>query len=329
MRNAWTHRLAAGAIVALTGLALGAAGAAADDTPLSQLVVRSVDGKGNNLQHSAWGQAGVPYRRVAPANYADGKAKQVTPAKPDRYVSNRVFNDIGQNLFSEHGLSQWGWLWGQFIDHDLGLRVETPGESSPLPFNQADPLELFTNDLGSLGFSRTPAAPGTGATNIRQELNTITSYLDASMVYGSDATRATWLRDGASLFLPNGFLPRADARANAPMMDLFGAQVATPGRAVVAGEGQREHRPHGRPDDLRPRAQPHRAPAADVAPGRAALPDRTAGCGGGDRVHHLPRLPAGDGRPARPVHGLQAWGRRHGGQRVRDGRLQGALDGAR
>jgi hypothetical protein len=69
-------------------------------------------------------------------------------------------------------------------------------------------------------------------------LNTITSYLDASMVYGSDATRATWLRDGASLFLPNGFLPRADARANAPMMDLFGAQVATPGRAVVAGDAR-------------------------------------------------------------------------------------------
>jgi hypothetical protein len=239
MRNAWTHRLAAGTIVALTGLALGAAGAAADDTPLSQLIVRSVDGKGNNLQHPAWGQAGVPYRRVAPANYADGISKQVTPAKPDRYVSNRVFNDIGQNLFSEHGLSQWGWLWGQFIDHDLGLRVEAPGESSPLPFNQADPLELFTNDLGSLGFSRTPAAPGTGKNNItRQELNTITSYLDASMVYGSDATRATWLRDGASLFLPNGLLPRADARANAPMMDLFGAQVATPGRAVVAGDAR-------------------------------------------------------------------------------------------
>jgi hypothetical protein len=127
MRTAWTQRLAAGAIAALTGMALGAAGAAADDTPLSQLVIRSVDGRGNNLQHSTWGQAGVPYRRVAPANYADGISKQVTPAKPDRYVSNRVFNDLGQNLFSEHGLSQWGWLWGQFIDHDLGSESRRPG----------------------------------------------------------------------------------------------------------------------------------------------------------------------------------------------------------
>ena len=123
MRIAWTHRLAAGAIAALTGLALGATGAAAQ-TPASLLVIRSIDGASNNLQHATWGQAGQAYRRVAPANYADGKGQQVTPVKPDRYVSNRVFNDIGQNLFSEQGLSQWGWLWGQFIDHDLGLRVE-------------------------------------------------------------------------------------------------------------------------------------------------------------------------------------------------------------
>ena len=102
MRIAWTHRLAAGAIAALTGLALGATGAAAQ-TPASLLVIRSIDGASNNLQHAPWGQAGQAYRRVAPANYADGKGQQVTPVKPDRYVSNRVFNDIGQNLFSRAG----------------------------------------------------------------------------------------------------------------------------------------------------------------------------------------------------------------------------------
>jgi hypothetical protein len=241
MRNAWTHKLAAASIAALIGSALGAAGAAAADPPPALLLIRSLDGSSNNLQHPTWGEAGVPYRRVAPANYADGRSQQLTPAKPDRYVSNRIFNDLGQNLFSENHLSQWGWLWGQFIDHDLGLRVETPGEESNLPFEQNDPLERFTNDLGGLGFHRTPPAPKTGTKNTRQQLNTITSYLDASMVYGSDATRATWLRDGASLLLPNGFLPRADARGNAataPAMDLFGNQVATPGRAVVAGDAR-------------------------------------------------------------------------------------------
>ena len=126
MRNAWTHKLAAAAIVALIGSALGAAGAAAAD-PRSRWSSAAWMAAPTTLQHPTWGKAGLAYRRVAPANYADGRSTQVTPAKPDRYVSNRIFNDVGQNLFSENGLSQWGWLWGQFIDHDLGLRVEAPG----------------------------------------------------------------------------------------------------------------------------------------------------------------------------------------------------------
>ena len=78
-------------------------------------------------------------------------------------MSNRVFNDVGQNLFSENGVSQWGWAWGQFLDHDFGLRDETPAESVPIAFDTHDPLETFTNDFGAIGFNRTPAAPGTGA----------------------------------------------------------------------------------------------------------------------------------------------------------------------
>ena len=38
-------------------------------------------------------------RQVLPRGYADGKSKPVTPVKPDRYVSNRIFNDVNQNVF--------------------------------------------------------------------------------------------------------------------------------------------------------------------------------------------------------------------------------------
>jgi hypothetical protein len=58
----------------------------------------------------------------------------VTGPSP-RYISNRVFNDAGQNLFSENEISQWGWVWGQFVDHDIGLRDQAPGESVPIPFD--------------------------------------------------------------------------------------------------------------------------------------------------------------------------------------------------
>ena len=73
-------------------------------------------------------------------------------------MSNRVFNDIGQNVFSENAISQWGWAWGQFLDHDMGLRDETPAEPAAIPFVADDPLEAFTNDLGQLAFLQSLSA---------------------------------------------------------------------------------------------------------------------------------------------------------------------------
>jgi len=84
---------------------------------------RALDGSGNNVGHPGWGQAGTRYLRVASPKYADGIGQMVSGPSP-RYVSNRIFNDVGQNLFSDNNISQWGWAWGQFIDHDIGLRDE-------------------------------------------------------------------------------------------------------------------------------------------------------------------------------------------------------------
>jgi hypothetical protein len=211
-------------------------------------VNRTLDGGGNNVLNPTWGQAGTQYLRVAAPNYADGIARPVT-GPPTRYVSNRTFNDIGQNLFSENGISQWGWVWGQFLDHDFGLRDERPAERTPIAFNAAHPLEDFTNDFGAIDFSRTPAAPGTGVTTPRQHINTISSYIDASNVFGVTASRLEWLREGtidgnpannsARLLLPNGYLPRVTARgdpATAPPMDLMGQLAGNPNDAVVAGD---------------------------------------------------------------------------------------------
>src|SRR4029077_2311442 len=124
-------------------------------------LVRTLDGSGNNRRHADWGQAGTQYARVASTNYADGVGA-MTGGPPPRRVSNRIFNDLGQNIFSENGISQWGWAWGQFIDHDMDLRDETPGEAAPIPFDSRDPLERFTNDAGQMAFSRTPVATDTG-----------------------------------------------------------------------------------------------------------------------------------------------------------------------
>src|SRR3954466_6673043 len=187
-------------------------------------LIRTLDGSQNNLTRLGWGSAGTAYGRVARANYTDGMSAMAGGPSP-RYVSNRVFNDVGQNLFSENGVTQWGWVWGQFLDHDLGLRDETSTGSAALPLAASDPLESFRDDLGAISFSRTPAAPGTGMTTARQQINTLTSYIDASNVYGTTNDRMLWLRAGplspgatpgaALLLTSDGYLPRRDARGDA------------------------------------------------------------------------------------------------------------------
>jgi hypothetical protein len=237
-------------VSAVVAVLAGTAGAAVASSSrrTTGFEVRTLDGLGNNRVQVTWGEAGTPYLRVAAPAYADGVA--TTPDGPNaRYVSNRIFNDAGQNLFSENGITQWGWTWGQFLDHDLGLRDETPGESAPIVFDNTDPLEEFTNDFGALGFSRTPAAPGTGVTSAREQINTVSSFIDASNVYGTTADRLEWLREGsvngqlsdnaASLLLPDGYLPSATERGDAstaPAMDLMGRLMGTPDQAVVAGD---------------------------------------------------------------------------------------------
>ncbi|HEY7132913.1 MAG TPA: peroxidase family protein, partial [Candidatus Limnocylindrales bacterium] len=218
-------------------LAVGLSLAIAATATAAPSGTRSFDGSGNNVAHPTWGAAGQPYRRIAAPAYADGRSAMASGPNA-RYLSNRIFNDANQNLFSENGISQWGWAWGQFIDHDMGLRDESSGGAANIGFDPGDPLESFDNELGSIGFDRTPAAPGTGVTNPRQQVNTLSSFLDASQIYGTDGQRRQWLLapDGASLLTSGGYLPRASAKPNAPVMDLFGAQQGRPGSAVVAGD---------------------------------------------------------------------------------------------
>ncbi len=210
--------------------------------------IRSLAGDANNTQHVDWGQANTAYIRVARPNYRDRLGTPVS-GPPTRAVSNRIFNDTAQNLFSENGVTQWGFVWGQFLDHTFGLRQEQGGEDAPIAFDPADPLEGFRNDFGAVAFTRTPAAPGTGVSSSRQQLNTVSSYIDASAVYGDDESRLEWLRAGpvdgrpwnndADLLLPSGHLPRTLARdpsTPAPTMALMGRLALTPEHAFVAGD---------------------------------------------------------------------------------------------
>ncbi|MGO9488136.1 MAG: peroxidase family protein [Solirubrobacteraceae bacterium] len=235
---------------ALLAALLLAAQAAAASPPVS-FEVPSLNGTGNNLAHPSWGAAGTPYQRLAPANYADGVGAMVGGPNP-RYVSNRVFNSLGVDIFSPRNVSQWAWVWGQFVDHTIE-RAEPGSEEANISFEANDPLERFTDTLGVIPFTRNAVAPGTGtgAGNPRQQVNMVNSYIDGAALYGSSQSRLEWMRTGpdngnpaaagALLLLPKKYLPLESARGAAhpaPSMVVEGALEGDPQNAVVAGDAR-------------------------------------------------------------------------------------------
>ncbi|MDC0948830.1 peroxidase family protein [Gammaproteobacteria bacterium] len=210
--------------------------------------VRSLDGTGNNLNANNLGSVNTIYRRLTKTSYADGVA-QPYDGPNTRYISNRIFNDNAQNIFSVNSVTQWAPAWGQFIDHTIGLRDQGQSESAAIAFDPLDPLEQFQNDLGTIAFARTAPAPGTGIVNQREQLNIVSSYIDGWAIYGGTTDRLEWLRVGPVdgdmgnnraelLMTPNGYLPRATARdsSSAPAMELNGRLMAAPNTRMIAGD---------------------------------------------------------------------------------------------
>ena len=233
--------------IGLTGTATADDGGVSDAPILRIWEVQSLNGVNNNPNSRNAGAAGDRYLRMGSTRYADGRSAQV-PGPNVRNVSNRIFNDSNVNVFSERNVSQWGFVWGQFLDHTFGLRQEN-GTTANIPFSTTDPLESFRNDLGVVPFVRSASAPGTGTSNARQHINTETAFIDAEAVYGSTDARLDWLREGsqdgnpdnngARLFMPSNYLPRRDSRGNpatAPTMAVDGKLLSTPNKAAVAGD---------------------------------------------------------------------------------------------
>src|ERR1051325_11480224 len=125
-------------------------GGVSDAPILGVWEVQSLNGINNNPNFPTAGAVNTQYLRIGNARYADGRSQMVSGPDP-RFVSNRIFNDTNANIFSERGVTQWGNVWGQFLDHNVGHRDEN-GTAANLPFNAADPLEDFTNTLGVIPF---------------------------------------------------------------------------------------------------------------------------------------------------------------------------------
>src|SRR6185295_14711680 len=88
------------ATVAIAGRAAAEDGGTSDAPILGVWEVQSLNGVNNNPFVPNAGSVGINYLRIGNARYADGRSQQVTGPNV-RNVSNRIFNDINVNVFSE------------------------------------------------------------------------------------------------------------------------------------------------------------------------------------------------------------------------------------
>lgn len=167
--------------------------------------VRTYDGTNNNLTNTSWGATFEHLQRLSPNAYADGISELAGPNRVSaRVVSNNVHNqDEGESVPNTFNGSDFVWQWGQFIDHDLDL-TDGAEESADIEIPSGD---VFFDPTGTgaavIPFNRALFDPnsGTSTDNPREQENEITSWIDGSMVYGSDDERAAALRDTTNTHL--------------------------------------------------------------------------------------------------------------------------------
>lgn len=195
---------------------------------------RSIDGFGNNLlgPRRSWGAAETDVIRFGyGAEYPDDYGDEIfgqssSPTWPNaRDISNALCAQ-SMTVYNDRNLSDWVVQWGQFLTHDMDL-TKNGSEFDALFSGGTGDFSIAVNDpddpLGPnpIPFHRSNYDPNTGDTSVvqgpagsrpnwREQINSVTSFIDASNVYGSDSTRAAALRTfsgGTLITSADGQLP--------------------------------------------------------------------------------------------------------------------------
>jgi peroxidase len=190
--------------------------------PTTTVPPRSIDGTGNNLTNTELGSTGEQLLREAPAGYGNGVDSLAGADRPSpRVISDALAAHGADDTPSDRQLSAYIYVWGQFLDHDIDLtepptsNQETANIAVPTGDTSFDPTGTGTQTI-AFTRSRFDATTGTSTDNPRQQINEITSWIDGSMVYGSDQATADSLRtfSGGKLLTSAGNMLPMDAAGN-------------------------------------------------------------------------------------------------------------------
>ncbi|XP_028434696.1 eosinophil peroxidase-like isoform X2 [Perca flavescens] len=180
----------------------------------------------NNKENSRLGSSNTPFARWLPAEYQDtiSLPKGWDPERKVnsfllplvRDVSNRILSTANADVESDPTYTLMVTFFAQWTDHDLSLTPQSPAIRSfsngihcnqgcertepcfPIQFPRDDPR--FGEKC--IPFFRSAPACGSGntgyifgASDVRQQINSLTAYIDAGQVYGEEDIKARFLRD--------------------------------------------------------------------------------------------------------------------------------------
>jgi peroxidase len=266
------------ALVAATRAIAGDAGHREPRPPTPPAEIAPIDGSNHNLLDPTANQAGTALKRYLPNDFPDGigsscldpltnpdldarecVASGTTRPRSEREISNRVFAQAADPVPNPLRTNNLLWVFGQFLDHDLGITVEAePLESIDLPVPPDDPF--FDPALRpNIVIARQEHVGG--VTMERLSLNRQTGWIDASQVYGygqdlpgpaRTASTPDVLRElsGGRMLVEagTGLLPRVASPLSPPFPDtvflcgdFFPRCNETPGLTMIHTLFVREH----------------------------------------------------------------------------------------
>uniref|UniRef100_A0A3B4BEI6 Thyroid peroxidase n=1 Tax=Periophthalmus magnuspinnatus TaxID=409849 RepID=A0A3B4BEI6_9GOBI len=157
-------------------------------------------------QNPLWGAANSALVRWLPAEYEDGERE------PKGWNSLRLHNgfplpsvwEVSKTILRstikprEDEYSQLLVDWGQYIDHDITFTPQTTSMTCLNTCQNVHPCFPIKTGDGCMPFHRSSPAccsgPDLSQTLQRQQLNSITSFIDASVVYGHNTELQASLR---------------------------------------------------------------------------------------------------------------------------------------
>ena len=227
-----------------------------NEQPIDNVSQYSIDGTGMNEEHPEWGATHTQISRQSERYPSDDGNKLTFWDRPDvpgpREISNALCHEYIDHPDSR-GLSDYVWLWGQFATHEIDHTTTQDGrthdqlqpDTAHISVSETDPWMGFEGGL-YMRFFRSIIVNGTDDPDPsvqREHPNTISAWLDGSVVYGNDDSRADWLREHSggrmkvSDYPEGDLMPQADYANDptTPGMSFAGFNFS---QSFVAGDGR-------------------------------------------------------------------------------------------